>query len=108
MKKPIFSIAIVVLASLSVSAADTSWLQWGGPRRNFTVETSGLASKWPAGGPKKLWERALGEGHSSIVADGGRLFTMYRPVGLLSIVRRSQQEVVAAIDSSPVRARSLA
>ena len=88
------------LTGLSPAPPDTSWLQWGGPRRNFTVETTGLAANWPASGPKKLWERALGEGHSSILAEGGRLYTMYRPLGLLSTIRRSQQEIVAAIDAS--------
>lgn len=88
------------LTGLSPAPPDTSWLQWGGPRRNFTVETTGLAASWPASGPKKLWERALGEGHSSILAEGGRLYTMYRPLGLLSTIRRSQQEIVAAIDAS--------
>src|SRR6185436_12665942 len=29
-------------------------------------------------GPRKTWERALGAGYSSIVADGGLLFTIYR------------------------------
>lgn len=88
------------LTGLSPAPPDTSWLQWGGPRRNFTVETAGLAASWPASGPKKLWERALGEGHSSILAEGGRLYTMYRPLGLLSTIRRSQQEIVAALDAS--------
>ena len=40
----------------------------------------GLASSWPAGGPKKLWSRALGEGHSSIVVENGRLYTLYRQI----------------------------
>jgi outer membrane protein assembly factor BamB len=96
------TLTALLLASVAspLAAPDTAWLQWGGPRRNFTVETSGLASKWPASGPKKLWERALGEGHSAIVVEGGRLYTMYRPLGLLSMIRRSQQEVVTAIDAS--------
>ena len=93
-------VVAVAFAVLSPAPPDASWTQWGGPRRNFTVETSGLASSWPASGPKKIWERALGEGHSSIVAEGGRLYTMYRPLGLLSMVRRSQEETVAAIDAA--------
>ncbi len=95
--------ALVVALGFAVLAPappDSSWPQWGGPRRNFTVETGGLASSWPASGPKKLWERALGEGHSSIAVDGGRLYTMYRPLGLLSMVRRSQEETVVAIDAA--------
>jgi outer membrane protein assembly factor BamB len=80
--------------------APASWPQWGGPNRNFMTDSRGLASKWPASGPKKLWSRALGEGHSSIAADGGRLYTMYRPLGMLAMVRRSQEEVVAALDAA--------
>lgn len=95
---------MVVTAGIGAPAApDTSWPQWGGPRRNFMVESSGLASSWPASGPPQLWQRELGEGHSSIVAEGGRLYTMYRPVGMLSMIRRSQQEIVTAIDASTGR-----
>ena len=92
---------LVALAlSLAQGPAPAAWPQWGGPNRNFVVDSKGLASKWPAGGPKKLWTRALGEGHSSIVAEGGRLYTMYRPLGLLAMVRRSQEEVIAALDAN--------
>src|ERR1700730_730677 len=78
----------------------TNLLQLGGPNRNFMVETTGLAASWPAAGPRQLWTRALGEGHSSILAEGGRIYTMYRPLGMLSLVRRSQEEVVAALDAT--------
>ena len=56
------------------------WLQWGGPTRNFMSDSTGLASSWPAAGPRKLWSRTLGEGHSSIVVENGRLYTMYRQI----------------------------
>ena len=39
----------------------------------------------PSSGPRKLWTRALGEGHSSILVEGGRLYTMYRPLGVLTV-----------------------
>ena len=54
------------------------WLQWGGPRGDFTVETNGLADQWPAEGPRQLWKRPLGDGYSSILYRDGRLFTVYR------------------------------
>ncbi|MFN2511079.1 MAG: PQQ-binding-like beta-propeller repeat protein [Pyrinomonadaceae bacterium] len=54
------------------------WPQWGGPARNFKSDSKELADRWPSGGPRRLWVRPLGEGHSSIVVDGGRLYTMYR------------------------------
>ena len=58
--------------------AGSSWPQWGGLSRNFVVEDAGLAEKWPEAGPRQYWTRPLGTGHSSIVVDDGRLFTMYR------------------------------
>lgn len=83
----------------ALAQASAAWPQWGGPNRNFMSDSKGLASKWPASGPRKLWSRPLGEGHSSIVSDGARLYTMYRPLGVLAMVRRSQEEVIAALDA---------
>ena len=51
----------------------------------------GLASNWPATGPRRLWRRDLGEGYSAISAEGGKLFTMYR---------KDEQEVAIALDSA--------
>ena len=59
--------------------ATSSWPQWGGPNRDFTSPSTGLANSWPAGGPPVVWSRPLGLGHSAIVAEAGRLYTMYRP-----------------------------
>ncbi len=92
--------AAIAALTLVADTAAAQWLQFGGPQRNFVVESKGLSSVWPAAGPPRLWSRALGEGHSSIVIDGPRGYTMYRPLGLLSMVRRSQQEVVVAFDTA--------
>src|SRR5438874_7636114 len=83
-----------------LTAAGSDWTQWGGPNRNFVSDATGLASTWPPSGPTKLWTRALGEGHSSILVERGRLYTMYRPGGVISYVRRSQQAVVAALGAA--------
>ena len=94
-------LAVAALCIVDASTApDTSWLQWGGPRRNFMVESPALAASWPSGGPKRLWTRSLGEGHSAIVVEGNRIYTMYRAGGLLSMVRRTQSETVGAFDSA--------
>jgi outer membrane protein assembly factor BamB len=77
----------LVLASLlagSVGAASpdrpagTPWPQWGGPSRNFVTEATGLAATWPPTGPRRIWQRSLGDGFSSIVTDGTTLYTLYR------------------------------
>ena len=60
------------------SNAASSWTQWGGPTRNFIVNTTGLAETWPEAGPPVIWSRPLGPGHSAILADEGRIYTMYR------------------------------
>ncbi len=54
------------------------WPRFGGPHRNFRVPDYGLAERWPGGGPRLLWARKLGPGYSGIVAQGDRLYTMYR------------------------------
>ena len=59
-------------------APEAQWPQWGGPNRNFTIETAGLADQWPEKGPEKLWHRELGDGYSTILVNGDELYTMYR------------------------------
>jgi outer membrane protein assembly factor BamB len=81
-------LAMFVLSASGIYAGD--WLQFGGPGRNFVVDGKGLAASWPESGPKKLWSRELGEGYSSIVAEGPAVYTMYR---------RGTQEVVIAMDA---------
>jgi outer membrane protein assembly factor BamB len=96
-------VLILCAALLSISAApatnpDTAWLQWGGPRRDFTVNAPALVTSWPASGPKQLWKRQLGEGHSAFVVEDGRLYTMYRPAGQPRADRA--QERVIALDAA--------
>lgn len=67
-----------LLACAAMRAASLEWPQFGGPHRNFTSDVKGLAASWPASGPRKLWERDLGEGYSGIAVDGSVLYTMYR------------------------------
>ncbi len=54
------------------------WTQFGGTDQSFKANSTDLAADWPTEGPRKVWQRELGEGYSSVLADGGRLFTMYR------------------------------
>ena len=92
------TVVVVLSSPLIVTAqAPASWTQWGGPTRDFVVPSTGLANSWPATGPKRLWTRALGEGHSAILAEAGRLYTQYRPIGARG---RSQEEIVAALDAA--------
>jgi outer membrane protein assembly factor BamB len=97
------SIAAPFLLAVVSSAEDEhsgAWRQWGGPNRNFIVEADGLAETWPASGPPVLWSRPLGTGHSAIVADEGRLFTMYRVGnGRTKQGPWDAEEIVVALDA---------
>lgn len=84
-------LSFLLWLSANASAQTANWPQWGGPQRNFMVEAKGLAEAWPAGGPKRLWSRELGEGHSSVVVDAERLYTMYS---------KGEQELVIALDAA--------
>jgi len=70
---------LIVVCLLAFGGDNLAWRQWGGPSRDFRAPATSLAATWPEGGPPRLWSRALGAGHSAILYDGGRLFTMYRP-----------------------------
>ncbi len=75
----------------TVSKTLPEWPQWGGPQRNFKAEVKGLAASWPESGPRLLWRRALGEGHSTILVDNGKLYTMYS---------NEEREIVIALDAA--------
>ncbi len=66
------------------------WLQWGGQGRDFIAPATELPSSWPAGGPRKLWSRDLGDGYSGIAVEGMTLYTAYR---------RGSQDVITALDA---------
>ncbi|HZN09735.1 MAG TPA: PQQ-binding-like beta-propeller repeat protein [Pyrinomonadaceae bacterium] len=90
--KTILLLALVLSVTETAAHAQTSdWSQWGGPRRDFKSETRGLATTWPATGPRRLWQRELGEGYSAIAAERGMLFTMYR---------KGDNETVVALDAA--------
>ena len=66
------------------------WTQWGGPRRNFVTESTGIKDVWPASGPRVVWKRPLGEGYSAPVVENGVVYTMYG---------RPREEVVVAANA---------
>jgi len=84
-------VVALLLTAPSASAQATDWAQWGGPHRDFKSDAKGLAASWPAAGPRRLWQRELGEGYSAIAVERGVLYTMYR---------KADNEVAIALDAS--------
>lgn len=68
--------AIALLLSSYVQPAQVDWPQWLGPNRNGISKETEWASKWPPGGPKRLWTTNVGAGHSAVAVSEGLLYTM--------------------------------
>lgn len=92
-------VSVAALGAAGSAQAPASWTQWGGPTRDFMVASTGLANSWPSTGPKQLWSRPLGEGHSAILAEGGRLYSLYRPASAAR-GRFAPEEAVIALDAA--------
>src|SRR5437667_177139 len=67
---------LLLLLPLPLRADD--WPQWLGPNRNGVSAEKGLLDAFPAGGPKIVWRRDVGEGFSGPVVAGERLLLFHR------------------------------
>jgi outer membrane protein assembly factor BamB len=92
LKEQLIGLAVLFMLTATTAVAQSSdWAQWGGPHRNFTSDAKGLATTWPATGPRRLWQRELGEGYSGLAVEHGVLFTMYR---------KGDNEIAIALDAA--------
>jgi outer membrane protein assembly factor BamB len=66
---------LVILAASLARAGD--WPQFLGPFRNNTLTNVSLAD-WPADGPKKLWEKSVGQGFAGPVVVSNRVVLFHR------------------------------
>ena len=84
------AVSLFLFACSLEARAQSDWLQFGGPTRDFVSPSKGLAASWPAIGPRQLWSRPLGAGHSAILVNGNTLYTTYS---------EGQQEIVIALSA---------
>ncbi len=80
--------ASMIVAGLGGAALD--WPQYLGPTRNGVYNGPPLAARWPAGGPKKVWQKSVGEGFAGPVVAGERVILFHRVMN---------QEIVEALDA---------
>lgn len=73
-------------AALAQQDATVDWLQWGGPRRNFTSDATGLADSWPDSGPRELWRRDRSFAKASFLRADGKLIVLDED-GVLGLAR---------------------
>jgi outer membrane protein assembly factor BamB len=55
-------------------ASGLDWPQFRGPQRDNISKETGLARKWPAGGPKVLWSVPVSQGYAGAAIVGGHVF----------------------------------
>src|SRR5262252_2630970 len=89
--------AALCSAGMGISAND--WPQWRGPQRNGISQEVGLLKKWPATGPKLVWQvNDIGDGFSTPSVVGSRIYLMSN--------RGMENEFVQALstqDAKPIR-----
>ena len=65
------------LFSAAASALSQDWPQWRGPNRDGAVQGVSVPKKWPKA-LKEEWKVAVGEGYSSPVVVGGKVYVFTR------------------------------
>lgn len=63
---------------LPVDAVTEAWPHFLGPHHNATTRETRLLDRWPAAGPRKVWELETGEGYACPVLADGRLVYFHR------------------------------
>lgn len=59
------------------AAGDFDWPRWRGPDGTGMSRETGLIHTFPSNGPRVLWRKTLGTGHSGLTIAGGRVFTLF-------------------------------
>ena len=87
-KARLISGLIVVLFAATTAGNAQEWTQWRGPARDGSVSTKNTPAVWPES-LKQSWRVEIGEGYSSPVVAGGKVFVHGR---------KDPEEIVASIN----------
>jgi outer membrane protein assembly factor BamB len=86
----LIAVGLLTTGGLVVTSASPDWPQFLGPGRNGVYNGPPLAATWPSGGPKKVWQKSVGEGFAGPAVAGDRVILFHRVMN---------QEVVEALDA---------
>lgn len=82
------SLIVIAFAVSAVAVYADQWPQWRGPNRDGVVPAASVPAAWPQK-PVVRWTQTVGEGYSSPIVAGGRVFVHSR---------RDPEEIVSAFD----------
>lgn len=69
---------LLACAGLAAPVGADDWPQWFGPQRDGVWRETGIVDRFPAGGPKLLWRRAIGGGYAGPAVADGRVYVSDR------------------------------
>lgn len=69
-------VCLSIIVALPAHAGD--WPQWLGPARDGVSDETNLQLRWPAAGPKVLWQTDVGPAFSGPVVAGDKLIIFHR------------------------------
>jgi outer membrane protein assembly factor BamB len=70
--------SLVLFGLLSGTALAGDWPQILGPERNGRATDEQLATTWPEGGPRMVWQSPVGRGFAGVAVRKGRLVLFHR------------------------------
>ncbi len=89
MKKILLTLAVLTLGlTATITSNAQEWTQWRGPARDGSVTGKNVPARWPETFAR-AWRVEVGEGYSSPVVAGGRVFVHSR---------RDPEEIISAIN----------
>jgi hypothetical protein len=63
---PKLTLALILFFSAGITSIYSQLYEWRGPGRTGIYNETGLLKKWPADGPRLMWEAGnMGDGYSS-------------------------------------------
>lgn len=74
------------LPDLGTRKAGSDWPSFLGPTQDSKSEEKGLNPRWPAEGPRVVWQRELGDGYAICSVARGRLYQFDRVAGKARLV----------------------
>ncbi len=82
--------SFAAIATLLFAAAG-DWPQFLGPERNGVYSGPPIAIQWPGGGPRRVWEKKVGQGLAGPAVAGNRLLLFHRA---------ANREILESLDAS--------
>src|SRR5262245_39195943 len=74
----LLALALQAPPDLGTRKAGADWPSFLGVNRDGTSPETGITA-WPLAGPRRVWERELGESYATCVIQRGRLYIFDRP-----------------------------